>query len=120
MQLLLVALGGALGSATRFALAELAVRSLGPGFPYGIIGINALGSAAIAFLAGLSLGEDTRLFLTTGLLGGFTTYSTFNQATVAYLQQGAWLSAGANVFGTVALCLAAGVGGTMAARLVTG
>ena len=54
------------------------------------------------------ISADTRLALTTGVMGGFTTYSTFNYETVAFWQQGGWLFGSLNIAVTVVLCLAAG------------
>jgi CrcB protein len=97
----------------------------GVGFPYGTISINTLGSLLIALIMGLSLRTqwvhpDLRLFLTTGIMGGFTTYSTFNYETLALAQQGAWGLAAANVGVTVVLCLGGGVLGLLLARLLAG
>jgi CrcB protein len=61
-----------------------------------------------------------RLGLTTGVMGGFTTYSTFNYETLQYLQQNEWLAAGANLAATVLVCLAAGALGVLTGRLLAG
>ena len=58
--------------------------------------------------------------LTTGVMGGFTTYSTFNYETTEFLREGAWLMASANIVGTVAMCLAAGLAGAALARMIVG
>jgi CrcB protein len=63
---------------------------------------------------------SVRAMLTTGVMGGFTTYSTFNYETSEYLHEGAWLMATANVFLTVGVCLAAGFAGLAVARLAFG
>ena len=101
-RLLLVALGGAIGSALRYLVAILAVAWLGPGFPWGTLAVNLVGSFAIGLvqqlaLEGLVLGEDARLLLTTGVLGGLTTYSAFSYETVRLMEAGAWTSAWLNV-----------------------
>ena len=62
----------------------------------------------------------TRMFLATGVMGGFTTYSTFNYETSEYLREGAWLMASANVLLTVGVCLAAGFAGLAIARMIIG
>jgi CrcB protein len=62
------------------------------------------------------IGPDLRISLTTGVMGGFTTYSTFNYESVALLQQGAWLLGTINIVVTVLLCLASGAAGLMLAR----
>jgi fluoride exporter len=109
-RVLLVALGGALGSALRYVVATVALAWLGPGFPWGTLAVNLVGSFAIGLVQqlafeGLVLGEDARLFLTTGVMGGLTTYSAFSYDTVRLMQTGAWPSAWANVAVTTAACL---------------
>lgn len=122
---LLVALGGALGSAGRYWVGGWAPRLLGPAFPYGTLMVNVLGSFLISLLMGVALETTSipvnlRLFLTTGVMGGFTTYSTFNYETLVLLQQRVWLAAGLNLAGTLLGCLLAGVLGLWVARWVTG
>jgi CrcB protein len=107
---LLVAAGGALGSALRYLVATVALAWLGPGFPWGTLAVNLFGSFAIGLVQqlafeGLVLGEDTRLFLSTGVMGGLTTYSAFSYDTVRLLETGAWTSAWVNVAFTTAACL---------------
>jgi CrcB protein len=110
-RLLLVAAGGALGSALRYTVASVALAWLGPGFPWGTLVVNLAGSFLIGLVQQLAtealvLGEETRLFLTTGVLGGLTTYSAFSYETVRLLEAGAPSSAWLNVLGTTAACLA--------------
>lgn len=87
-QLLLVASGGAIGSAARYALAGLAQRVAPDAtFPYGTLAVNVLGCLAIGFLGGAiearqALDPGQRLFLMLGVLGGFTTYSAFAYETL--------------------------------------
>lgn len=77
----LVALGGALGSMARYATQSLAQARLGVGFPWGTLAVNLVGAALMGLLMGAlaGRGSPTALFLGTGVLGGFTTYSAFNQ-----------------------------------------
>lgn len=80
---LIAALGGALGSAARYLAGAAALRMMGPGFPWGTLYVNVVGSFAMGAVAGLAiyrseLGPDMRVFLTTGVLGGFTTFSAFS------------------------------------------
>jgi fluoride exporter len=121
MRFFLICLGGAVGTGTRFALSAGIGALLRPQFPYGTITVNILGS----FLMGAIMYTGTttdlvapalRLVLTTGFLGGFTTYSAFNSETVMYLQQNLWGRALANVGVTVIACLVAGFAGIAAAR----
>jgi CrcB protein len=79
--LLLVALGGALGAVGRHLISVAALSFLGPGFPWGTLAVNILGSAAIGVAAGAGLPGDARLLLVTGFLGGFTTFSAFSLET---------------------------------------
>ncbi len=85
--LLLVAAGGAAGSVARHLLSLLAVTQLGVGFPWGTLGVNILGSAAIGVAAGLGLQGEARLLVVTGFLGGFTTFSAFSLETGALLER---------------------------------
>jgi CrcB protein len=122
---LLVCLGGAIGTAARYLTALWAPTLLGTAFPYGTLIVNALGSFLLAFIMQTSSSTDlfsptVRAMLTTGVMGGFTTYSTFNYETSEYLREGAWLMATANVFLTVGICLAAGFAGLAVARLIFG
>ncbi|WP_198148050.1 fluoride efflux transporter FluC [Elstera litoralis] len=76
---LLVALGGGLGSAARYLMVLGVGRWLGTGFPWGTLSVNLLGCFLMGLLTALFTGplpvsSDTRLFFTTGLLGGFTTF----------------------------------------------
>jgi len=122
-RLLLVALCGGLGSGARYLLGGWIDRAIGSAFPYGTIAINAIGSFLIAVIMYLSLranliGPDLRLALATGVMGGFTTYSSFNYETLALLQRGAWLEGALNVAATVLLCLLAGGLGLALARWI--
>ncbi len=122
---LLVALGGALGSMGRYWVGGLAPRLLGQGFPYGTLVVNVVGSFLISLVMGVALATTSipvnlRLFLTTGIIGGFTTYSTFNYETLVLLQQRLWLTGGLNLLATLLGCLVAGLLGLGVARFVTG
>ena len=93
LNLLLVALGGALGSMARYLLNIGATRALGPGFPYGTLGANVIGGVLMGVLVGvlaLRGGEDQekwRLLLGVGVLGGFTTFSSFSLETALMIEQ---------------------------------
>ncbi|HEX7488273.1 MAG TPA: CrcB family protein [Anaeromyxobacteraceae bacterium] len=119
----LVCLGGAAGTGARYLLATGALRWLGPAFPWGTLGVNLLGSlllGAVMELAVLGyLTPDLRVVLASGVMGGFTTYSSFNQETLGYLGRGAWWFGGSYLAGTVVGCLAAGALGVAAARWLT-
>jgi CrcB protein len=125
MRFLLVCLAGGAGTGARYLLGGWIQRVMGASFPYGTITINAVGSFLISILMYLGLekqaiGPDLRIVLTTGVMGGFTTYSTFNYETLRLAQQGAWPLAALNLMVTVVVCLVAGVLGLVLARAVTG
>jgi CrcB protein len=110
-RLLFVAAGGAIGSALRYLVAVAAVSWFGPTFPWGTLAVNIVGSFLIGLVQslateGLLMSDDARLFLTTGVMGGLTTYSAFSFESVRMMDGGAWGSAWFNVLGTTAGCLA--------------
>jgi CrcB protein len=120
-----VALGGALGSVARYAVSLGAVRWLGAGFPWGTLLVNVAGSFAIGLLAALAtadgrpaLGADARAFVMIGILGGFTTFSSFSLETLTLARTGALGAAAANVGLSLVLCLAGVSLGFIAAALV--
>jgi fluoride exporter len=122
---LLVAVGGALGSMARYWVGGLAPRLFGEGFPYGTLVVNLVGSFLIALVMGVSLNStlipvNLRIFLATGVIGGFTTYSAFNYETLALLQQRLWLTGGLNIAATLLGCLVSGFLGFALARLLVG
>jgi CrcB protein len=123
--LLLVALFGAFGAAARYALGRAIVQWMGEGFAYATLGVNVLGCFLLAMLFHVStvtmlFSEDLRLGLTVGLLGAFTTFSTFGFETMQYAEEGLWLLAVINVAANVALGLAAVWAGLAVARLMFG
>ena len=111
---LLVGAGGALGSVARHGLNQLIhERNLSSTFPLGIFIVNVVGSAAIGLLAGLvgssrwTMSLESRAFLIVGVLGGFTTFSTFSFDTFALVRDGHLAQAVWNAAGQVLLSLAA-------------
>jgi fluoride exporter len=88
MPVLLVALGGAVGSVARYGVGLAAARWFGLAFPWGTLAVNLAGSLAIGVLAARvgPADESTRLLLGVGLLGGFTTFSAFSLETVRLLE----------------------------------
>ena len=122
---LLVCLGGALGSGARFLCATGAVRLFGADFPRGTIFVNLLGSFLLAAIMAVStrsqaISPELRLFLGAGIMGGFTTYSSFNFETIALAEQGSWGAALFNVAITLFGCLVAGAAGLAAGRVLAG
>jgi len=111
---LIMAIGGAIGSAARFWLGNLGSTLICCTFPWGILMVNLLGCFVIGFFseatgsAGmLNVSSDMRVFVIVGLCGGFTTFSSFSLGTLALLQQGQLLAPIANVVLSVTGCLAA-------------
>jgi CrcB protein len=107
-----VALGGAIGSMARYACSVSALRWLGVGFPWGTLFVNVTGSFAIGLLAALVaadgrplLGADARAFLLVGVLGGFTTFSSFSLETLTLARGGAIGAAALNVALSLVLCV---------------
>ena len=122
---LLVCFGGALGSGARFALASWCAAVLGTTFPYGTLAVNLIGSFLLELLMHVGLSSEVispalRLTVASGVLGGFTTYSSFNYETLRLVEEGSWLLGGLNLVVTVVGCLVAGWLGIMTARLLRG
>lgn len=120
-----VALGGALGAVLRWGVGSWVVRSHAAAFPWATMGINILGSA---LLGGITVwATETggvspvmRLFLTVGLCGGFTTFSSFAYETADFAAQGLTARAGLYAVLSVGLCVAAVIlGGALAQSMVT-
>jgi CrcB protein len=110
MRLLLICLGGAVGTGMRHLAGGVAARWLGPDFPWGTLAVNLVGSFLIGLIqqvgtSTLMLSDTTRLFLTVGIMGGLTTYSSFSYETIKLAESGAWLQASANVLATTTFCL---------------
>jgi CrcB protein len=124
-RVLLVALGGAIGTLLRYFTSGLAAKWFGIDFPYGTIIVNLAGSFLIGLIQEIAtetllLPENARLFLTTGLMGGLTTYSAFSYETVRLLEANAWTLAWINVLGTTAGCLLLCMVGIAVGHLVIG
>lgn len=112
MNYALVFLGGGIGAVARYGLQALVYRVVPPTFPYGTIVVNAVGSFLIGFLMTFFeerflVAPSLRMFLTIGILGGFTTFSSFSYETIMLLRDGAIATAAWNVAATVFICLAA-------------
>jgi CrcB protein len=122
LRLLLVCLGGALGSGARYLVSGWAASRYGLDFPRGTLVVNVTGSfllgvlVAVGTLRGLS--DDLRLLLGAGVLGGFTTYSSFNAETIALAERAGLVPAAANVLLTVVGSLVAGALGLWVVRAV--
>ena len=120
-----ICLGSAVGGGARYLVSGWALKAFGPAFPYGTLAVNLIGSLLIAGLmyAGVEkamISPTVRLALSVGVLGGFTTYSTFSYETMKQLQDGAWGIAFANVLVTVLGCLLACLLGWAGAKWLFG
>ena len=120
--LIQVALGGAVGASLRHLAGVVAIRLAGPGFPWGTLFVNVAGSFLMGVLVlVLARHGGARLspLLATGLLGGFTTFSTFSLDALTLYERGQAAVAGAYVAGSVALSLVAVAAGLWLARGLT-
>ncbi len=121
--ILAVALGGALGSVMRYLVVSRVAHWLGAPFPWGTFTVNVLGCFVFGALAEIfarkwSPGGEVQLLLTTGFLGGFTTFSAFSFDTYMLYERGAMLAAGGYVLGSVVLSILAFFAGLHLLRLI--
>ena len=121
-QLLAIASGGALGAVMRWYVAAWIQRLSGSAFPWGTLTVNVLGSFLLGFLfvwllERVTVGEITRLAITVGFLGAFTTFSTFSVETARLLQTGSFTMALTNVLAQVLICVCVAWVGMQWARL---
>lgn len=112
MAYLWVAIGGALGSMMRYGFSGVVAQLTGGTFPYGTMFVNVSGALLIGIFASLSVPESrffiaapARIFLMTGICGGYTTFSTFSLESFNLLRQGEVRSAFANMLLSVVLCI---------------
>lgn len=111
-QYLWIAFGSSLGGVARYALSGFVAHRFGETFPWGTLLINVSGSFVIGFFATLTappdgrflVGGPARQFVMTGIIGGYTTYSSFSLQTLSLARDGEWFRSGAYAVGTFALC----------------
>lgn len=120
-RVLAIAAGGAVGSVLRYWMSAWVHSVAGRGFPYGTLAVNVLGCLLMGFLFALfveRLSSDSvvRAGILIGVLGGFTTFSSFSIETFNLLEDGLWLKAGINAGASLVLCLAATWIGVITAR----
>jgi CrcB protein len=120
-----IALGSALGGVLRYLIGGAIQRAAGPGFPVGTMIVNISGSFLLGVLLRVatqppSLAPEIRAFLTVGICGGYTTFSTFSAESVTLMQDGQWGKAMTYVLGSVALALAATAAGFAAGQPFAG
>jgi len=118
---LIVCGAGAAGCGTRYLVGLWAAKRFGTAFPWGTLIVNVVGSFLIALVLGMSVESmrpNLRLALTTGFMGGLTTYSAFNYETTALFEGGSAARALINVGATLIGCLVAGALGLLLARRI--
>jgi CrcB protein len=121
--ILLVGLGGLIGSVARYAVALAFAGQLATAFPFATLAVNIAGCFLIGVIFALGdrgniLSPEWRIFLTTGFCGGFTTFSTFSYESLRLLEDGEYLYLGANVLISVAAGLAATYLGILLVRSI--
>jgi CrcB protein len=109
-----IGLGSALGGMARYWCSGFVADRIGETFPWGTLLVNVVGSFIIGFFATLTapdgrllVGSTARQFVMVGVLGGYTTFSSFSLQTLNLVRDGEWLRAGANIVLSVVLCLVA-------------
>lgn len=122
-RLLLVCLAGAIGSGLRYLVVTWTQRAFGESFPWGVLGVNVVGSFLIALVSVIAvtraeISPAMRITLTAGFLGGLTTYSSFNQDTLSMLDRKMYGTAAVYLAVTLVTCLLAGVLGTKLGRSI--
>lgn len=123
VQAVAVAAGGALGAVLRFWLSTAVYAWLGRGFPYGTLVVNVLGSFLMGLLfvltiERLAITAEWRAFLLVGVLGAFTTFSTFSIETLNLLEQADFAKAIVNMLASVLACVGAAYVGVLLARQI--
>ena len=123
INLIAVASGGALGAVARYLTGTLTLRLLGPAFPWGTLTVNIVGSLImglfIAWLAKRSgTGHELKLFVATGFLGGFTTFSAFSLDVANLVEKGASAAAAGYILASVMLAILAVFAGLWAGRVI--
>ena len=121
-QLAAIAAGGALGAVLRYWVSTTVLARTGTAFPYGTLTVNVVGSLLMGFLyilltSRMELPAPWRAFFLVGLLGAFTTFSTFSMDTLQLLEKGLLLRAAVNVIGSVVMCIAAAWVGVLVGRI---
>ena len=124
--ILIVFLGGGIGAAIRHLVNQAVGRLAGTGFPFGIMAINITGSILMglaagyfAFKASAEWSQSARLFVTTGILGGYTTFSAFSLDAMLLYERGEVLTALVYVVGSVVLSILGLAFGLYAVRMLT-
>ena len=125
LQLVWIAIAGALGAVCRWGISRAGYALLGTGFAWGTLIANVLGCFLLGFLMYTSLNTDKipetlRTALAIGFLGALTTFSTFSYETIGYIEDSAWMLAALNIGANLAIGLGATVAGLFLARTLFG
>ena len=122
-----IAIGSALGGMARYACSTLVAQSVSGAFPWGTLLVNVAGSFLIGIFAVIgppggrfALSPDARLFVTVGICGGYTTFSSFSLQTLDLIREGHVAAAGGNIAASVLLCLLAVWAGAAAGHVLGG
>lgn len=123
--ILAVAVGGGIGAVLRFVVGHAALQRFGPGFPWGTLFINITGSFLIGIIAELAITRSfgvtpmVRIFAATGVLGGYTTFSTYSLDAMTLFGEGSLSVGAAYTLGSVVLGVAAAYAGIVVARIAS-
>ena len=120
---LIVFVGGGIGSVLRYLVSGWVYSILGAGFPYGTFAVNVAGSFVIGLFLAVSsdrflVAPELRAFVAIGILGGFTTFSTFTYETLELFKDGAYFTGGMNVLVSVATALTAAWLGNLLGKII--
>ncbi len=123
LKLFVIFAGGGIGSVLRYATSALMYSIFGTDFPYGTFAVNVIGSFVIGFFLTVAgerflVSPETRAFVAIGILGGFTTFSTFTYETLGLFKDGSFFVGGTNIIASITVALFAAWLGNLIGRLI--
>lgn len=118
-----VFIGGGVGSVMRYLMSGWVYSIMGTGFPYGTFAVNIVGSLVIGFFLTIAedrflVSPDMRVFVAIGIIGGFTTFSTFTYETLGLFRDGSFFIGAANIVASISVALFAAWLGSLLGRLI--
>jgi fluoride exporter len=121
-QLILIFIGGGLGSLTRFSFSKFIQENIDKSFPFGTLGVNVLASIVLGIFVGMVevkslMNPNYKALIAIGFCGGFSTFSTFSNDTLQLIQNNRMLEALMNILLNVTLCILATFGGITLAKI---